>query len=75
MRCSYGTCIHYEDMVFEFSPDELNAVIAAMEERGERVLNFRIKGQSGRDRNGRFHINELKAFQEAVKRTMLSDPS
>lgn len=53
-------------MVFEFTPEELDQVIADMEPKGETVFAFRIQSQSGVDRDGRFHINELKAFRDAV---------
>ena len=67
VNCATYGCRHYEEMVFEFTPDELDDVIAATEARGETVFAFRIKGQSGIDRDGRFHINELKAFHEAIE--------
>lgn len=65
-RCSSYGCMHREDMVFEFTPEELDQVIADMEAKGEKVFAFRIRGQSGVDRDGRFHLNELKAFRTAV---------
>jgi hypothetical protein len=65
-RCSSYGCMHREDMVFEFTPEELDQVIADMEAKGETIFAFRIQGQSGVDRDGRFHINELKAFRDAV---------
>ena len=68
-RCSSYGCMHREDMVFEFTPEELDQVIADMKAKGETVFAFRIQGQSGVDRDGRFHVNELKAFRDAVKET------
>lgn len=68
-RCTTYGCMHKEDMYFLFSTDELDQVIEAMETRGETTFAFRIQGQSGIDRDGRFHINELRAFREAVKET------
>lgn len=69
-RCTSYGCMTSEEMIFEITPEELDAVISAMEARNERVLDFRIKGQTGVDRDGRFHINELKAFREAVKQKL-----
>lgn len=64
--CGYTPCRHYEHVVFEFTPEELDAVIAEIEVRGEQTLAYRILGQSGLDRDGLFHVNELKAFREAT---------
>lgn len=65
--CSRYGCMHREDMVFLFSPEELDEVISALEARSEALFVFRIQGQSGVDRDGQFHVNELKAFREAVR--------
>lgn len=70
-RCSQYGCLHREEMVFEFTPDELDGLISSMEESGEQILKFRVQGRSGIDLDRRFQINELKAFREAV-RTSLS---
>ena len=66
VNCATYGCRHYEEMVFEFTPEELDDVIKAMDARKELVFAFRIKGQSGIDRDGRFHISELEAFREVV---------
>jgi len=68
-HCSAQGCMHREDIVFEFTTEELDQVIADMEVKGDTVFVFRIQGRSGVDRDGRFHINELKAFRDAVKTT------
>mgnify|MGYP003637396249 CR=1 FL=1 len=72
-RCSSYGCMHREDMVFEFTPEELDQVIADMEAKDETAFAFRIQGQSGVDRDGRFHLNELKAFRIAVRETFSPD--
>ena len=64
---SFGACRHIEPMVFQISPDELSNTIAAMEASGELVLSFRIQGRKGWDRDGRFHIGEMKALLGAVQ--------
>tara|TARA_R110002072_G_scaffold20532_3_gene74304 strand:- start:355 stop:969 length:615 start_codon:yes stop_codon:yes gene_type:complete len=74
-RCSSYGCMHYEEMVFALTLEELDVVIAALEQRGETTLKFRIKGQNGVDRDGRFHANELKAFRGAVRETFANQVS
>jgi len=68
VKCnSFGACRHIEDMVFQIGQEELENTITAMEESGEAVLGFRVQGQKGWDRDGRFHIGEMRAMLEAVK--------
>lgn len=69
VNCNSATCVHREDVVFEFTPDELQAAITEAERRGEKTLIFRIQGQSGQDRDGRFHVGEVKALLAAIERS------
>lgn len=65
--CGRSGCIYYEEMVFELPPDDIEALIGAMVERGDAFVRFRIHGQSGRQRDGRFHVSELRAFLAALE--------
>ncbi|MEM1154564.1 MAG: hypothetical protein AAGI44_10505 [Pseudomonadota bacterium] len=67
-NCSGGRCINSEDVVFSITVDELSAAVEEAERRAERTLVFRIQGQSGRDRDGRFHIEEARAMLSALER-------
>ena len=64
---SFGGCRHTEVMVFNISQAELRQTILELETSGDVILSFRIQGQKGWDRDGRFHIGELKAMLEAVE--------
>lgn len=66
--CNTASCIHSEDVVFNLTADELEDAISEAERRGERTLDFRIQGQSGQDRDGRFHIGEVKALLNEVSK-------
>ena len=62
-----GDCLYYEEMVFDLSLEDLDALIEHAEKSSERFVRFRVQGQSGIDRDGRFHLNELKAMREALE--------
>jgi len=64
--CSRNSCIYYEEMVFDLTLAEINQLITGIEDRSHPVVRFRIQGLSGRQRDGRFHISELRAFRDAV---------
>lgn len=68
VNCNAASCVHKEDIVFEFTADELQAAIDEAERRNEKTLMFRIQGQSGQDRDGRFHIGEVKALLQAIQK-------
>lgn len=72
VNCNAATCVHREDIVFDLTADELRAAIIEAERLGEKTLIFRIQGQSGQDRDGRFHIGEMKALLRAIR---VHDPS
>ncbi|MBB35451.1 MAG: hypothetical protein CME88_05950 [Hirschia sp.] len=64
--CSQYGCMHYEDMVFSITPEELDTTIAETEAQGARFIRFRIQGQSGVDRDGRFHVAEMAAMRSVL---------
>ena len=66
VNCNSATCVHTEHLVFDLALDEIAAAIAEADRREELTLPFRVKGQSGQDRDGRFHVNEMRAFRDAV---------
>lgn len=61
-NCASISCVHREDLVFTLTLEELRAAVSEAEARGSKTLMFRIQGQSGQDRDGRFHIGEVKAL-------------
>lgn len=67
VNCNAASCIHREDIVFSLTQEELEAAVLEAEARGEQTLIFRIQGQSGQDRDGRFHIGEVKALLGAFE--------
>ncbi|MCR9224353.1 MAG: hypothetical protein NXH70_09800 [Hyphomonas sp.] len=66
VSCNASVCVHREDVVFELTREELQTAVTEAERLGERTLVFRIQGQSGQDRDGRFHVGEVKALLGAV---------
>lgn len=66
VNCNAASCVHHEDIVFSLTQEELEAAVSEAEARGEQTLVFRIQGQSGQDRDGRFHVGELKALLGAI---------
>ena len=70
--CGGSGCLYYEEMVFDITAGELEELISEMERRQELFVRFRIQGLSGLQRDGRFHVSELKAFQTAFQQHMPS---
>lgn len=66
VNCNAASCVHREDIVFSLTQDELEAAVTEAEVRSEQTLIFRIQGQSGQDRDGRFHVGEVKALLKEV---------
>lgn len=66
-QCPGGHCRYREDFVFSLKAEELRAAIAEAKSRGEQTLIFRIQGQGGVDRDGRFHIGEAAALLDAIE--------
>lgn len=70
VNCNAASCVHSEDIVFSLTREELEAAVSEAEARGQQTLIFRIQGQSGQDRDGRFHVGEVKALLGAVAKRM-----
>jgi len=68
VKCNASYCNHDEDVVVDFTRAELENVIRTLEGNSENLLKFRIKGQSGKDYDGSFSVNEIKAVLQAVEK-------
>ncbi|MEP6342232.1 MAG: hypothetical protein ABJ275_02875 [Maricaulaceae bacterium] len=65
--CSGASCTNFEDVVVNFTKEELQGVLTALESLSEKAVRFRVKGQSGKDYDGSMASNEIKAILQAVE--------
>ena len=66
-NCNGGSCTNFEDVIVNFTRAELQRAVATLDQNSEPLLKFRIKGQSGKDYDGSFSVNEIKAALQAVQ--------
>jgi len=67
VKCYSSYCNHDEDVIVNFTKDELEQVVTTLDSSSESLLRFRIKGQAGQDYDGSFSVNEVKAILLAVE--------
>lgn len=65
-KCSGSSCTSFEDVIVNFTREELEGAVDRLESNSETLLKFRIKGKSGKDYDGSFAVNEIKAILQAT---------